>query len=278
MLGALLAFLGGFFTEASSSLTKILFARHKIPYHFFAFLYSFFNAVIFSAILFFSGETFMLASASLPTFALRVVLEIIQLELTIRASVHADRTLFGALRVLTIPLLLGIDVLLGYTLSATQLGGMFLVVLTLGFYFLHTSFRKEGMRYALLTSLNAAVTISLFKYDTDHWNPIATEQFFITGLLAFYFFIFVLRDWWRRTLVVPPFRNLFSMLASSGMSSVLNSFAYHYGPASLILALVRASSVFWSFLSGVAYFGEAQIRRKILCCIVLVCAILLMLL
>ncbi len=277
MLGALLAFLGGFFTEASSSLTKIIFAEQKIPYYFFAFLFSAVNAVIFFLIALLGGESLALSPHSLPTFSLRIVLEIIQLELTIRASVHADRTLFGALRVLTIPLLLCIDILLGYTLSLIQLSGMLLVVLALGFYFLHTSFRKAGMWYALLTSIGAAFTISLFKYDIEHWNSIATEQFFLTAILSLYFFVFVLRDWRHHVLIVPPARKLFSILASSGMSSTLNSFAYHYGPASLILAFVRASSVFWSFLSGIAYFGEVQIRRKILCCIVLVFAILLML-
>ncbi len=277
MFGAVLVFFGQFFSEVSTSLEKVIFAKEKVSYRFFGFIHSFTGAMMFAVLAIIGGHALTLSLASLPTFGIRMFLEILQFEASIRAGARADRTTFGAIRVITIPLLLCIDIFLGYILTPLQIFGMLVTMLALGIYFFGEKFKKDGALLALFTAINAAFLVSLFKYDTTYYNPIAVEQYFIFIGLLIYFSINVAREWWRKTLVMPPLRKLSADLISTNVASGLVSFAYSYGPASLILSFIRSSSVFWSFVSGMTYFGEAKTLRKILCCVLLVVAIMLML-
>ena len=192
-----------------------------------------------------------------------------------RALEIADRTTFGFLRVLTIPLLLLVDVALGYTLTLVQFVGVSLITLSLVFMFLGKRISRKGVALSLFSAVNAVITISIYKYDITNFRSVAVEGMYITAILFCYFALrsFILHG-------SGMFRTLYRkdvayLAGGNGVAAVLVSFAYQYGPASLILAMVRAGSLFWSFIFGAIYFGEVGVRRKFAVLSLLVVAILL---
>jgi drug/metabolite transporter (DMT)-like permease len=278
MIGAFLAFFGECFAEISSSLAKTLFTKHKFSFALYGVLTYFIGATLFLMVALFQGHALVLSGAALLFFGLRFFFEVIQSEVQFRALAYADRTTFGFLRTITIPLLLCVDLLLGYTLSGSQLFGIAIVVIGITLFFSAGSMQKKGAKLALFSALNAVITISLFKYNITHFHAIAVEQFFITLFLSGYFLLRVL--WEDKNQLLTVFRRpeLALQLTTSGIATFLLSFAYQYGPASLILAMIRASGVFWSLISGVLYFNEPKVFRKAVCCVFLVAGIFFMVL
>lgn len=274
MIGTLLAFVGTFIQEMSSSLGKCMLEREELSFSLYGITSYFFSAVFFLGFAVFAGETVSLARAGLLTFFVRFIFEIIQAELQFRALKLANRTTFGSIRVLTIPLLLVVDVTLGYALSMPQLFGILVATFVLFAIFIGPHTEGKGAFLSFLSAINAVVTISLYKYDITHFNSVAAEQFYIALLLLIYFTLrsFALHGKTMFHILVTP--RVFFQSGATGVGSILVSYAYQYAPASLILALLRSSSVFWSFLSGTMYFKETDIRRKFILSSLLVIALL----
>lgn len=88
----------------------------------------------------------------------------------------ADRSTYGFLRVLTIPLLLLVDLALGYSLSQGQIVGVSILTLSVLLLLLNHGLRTKGIGFVLLSAVNAVVTLSLFKYDITHFNSVEVEQ------------------------------------------------------------------------------------------------------
>ena len=277
MLGGLLVFVGEGIQEVSSSLGKQLLVRRELSYAFFGTLNYFLVAVFFLVVAFVSGQSLVFNSAALVFFGARFLVEIAQAEISLRALAKADRTTFGFIRVLTIPLLLVVDILLGYRLAFLELAGIALVVVALSLYFLHERSPRSGVGLTLFTAVNAVVGISLYKYNITHFHTVVAEQFYLCALIATYFLLRTKkheRHAFVKLLLQP--RVIPQVFAHAG-ASVLVSFAYLYGPASLILAFTRASTVFWSFVSGILYFNEPKSLRKGFCCAALIVGVFIML-
>lgn len=271
MIGIILISIGTFFEEVAATIGKQKVLQKEQSVYTMAFLSLFWGTIFFLLISLVQQQGFIFSLASLPTFIPRIFLEIFQMHVTVLAIAYADRSTTNFIRMATIPLLLLADIALGYHITSFQVIGIFIILSALLFVFLDTSINKKGARYALMSAVNAVLTISLYKYDIAHYNSIAAEQLIISGILLVYFFFFAYVFLKENPIVFLRRRIFFVQSLSDGLASVVQSFAYGFAPASVILAGKRSSAVVWSVISGRIYFGEQQLlsRVALLLCIVL---------
>lgn len=126
MLGILLMTAGTSLEELSTTIGKSqLKKRIETPWSYGVLVLSV-TLLIFllAGLVRFSAQHF--DPASIPTMAVRAVLEIFQAVVSIYAVKMADRSTYGFLRTLTIPGLLMVDVALAYKIGASQFIGIFL--------------------------------------------------------------------------------------------------------------------------------------------------------
>src|SRR3989338_6351937 len=121
ILGSFLAILASFFHEVAASIGKKEIKRKEESIYALGFFTHFWGALFFALFGFIITKNIVFVAASLPLFAIRFLLEIVQAEAGIRALAKADRSTYTFLRTGTIPLLLVADVLLGYTFSLNQI-------------------------------------------------------------------------------------------------------------------------------------------------------------
>jgi len=275
MFGVLLASLGSAFSELSDSIGKKKTSELVCSPYTFGFL-SVLGGTVFLIIIGFARNDFVFSLASLPTFLPRLVLEVLQAHVTIQAIMRADRSDFGPVRMLTIPLLLAIDLMLGYTIGTQQIFGMGIIFGTVLILLSYEQFKTKGLFLLLFTAVNAAATISLFKYDITHFNSVASEQAIIGMVLILYFFILAVVRTNENPVRFLFKRTFFVQAVSGGLSSVFGAYAISFAPASIITAALRASAVLFSILSGKIYFSERGFFLKLLLFCVIAAGLLLL--
>ncbi len=260
LLGLFLIFLSSLLGEFSDSVGKKQISLGKENLYFLGFI-NFFWAALFFLVIGLVRDSFVFSLASLPTLLPRLVLEIAQAQVGLMALVRADRSTFSFLRVLTIPLLLLIDLFLGYHLSLAQLLG--LGVITIGIILVSRGLSWRGSGYALFTAVNAVITISLYKYDITHFNSVEAEQGIVTVVLLLYFLIIVLLTRPRDLLALkqPLFLGQYF---SVGAGTYLASLAYNFAPASIVTGAKRAFDLLTAVFSGHFYFKERRFTFKLL--------------
>lgn len=277
MLGIILSSLGAFCEEVGLSIGKTKVAARQESIYTMAFLELLWGAVIFLVMVAWTkGRIFSFTAASLPTFVLRMLLEITLAEVNIRAITKASRSTYGFLRTLTIPLLLIIDIVLGYMIGPWQIAGMALLVLTIVALSYNHGLERRGMGLVLGTAVLAAVTLSLYKYNITHFNSVVGEQLVMITILVLYFWCkarFVAGESPEQFLRQPVF--LFQS-ASAGVGTLLGSFAFVFAPASVILAAKRSSAVLWALLSGQHYFKERHFAAKLMGFLILAAGLVLL--
>ena len=272
MFGILLTAFGTLADEVSTSIGKWEVTRGRESIFTMGFLSSLWGAVFLLVLAFlvpkgffapgFPGG-FVFNMASLPTFMPRVLLEILQAYVTVYAIAHADRSTYGFLRIITIPLLLVTDILLSYSFNLSQIAGMTFIIASLFILFMNHGIRRQGAGVVLFIAVNAVITISLYKYDITLFNFIEAEQSIVSlVLLVFFFFMAFTRAGENplRLLARPVF---FFQSLLSGVSGAVTSFAYLFGTASIITTALRAFSVLFAMLSGHFYFREKKLWIKI---------------
>ena len=262
MLGVPLSILATFFEEISSSIGKAAVQLRQESVYAMGFLDMSWGAVFFLilAIFFPHGP---LIITQWPTFLLRTVCEIIQAYFVLEAIAKTDRSSFGFVRVGTIPILLIIDTLLGYSIAPVQMIGMGVICASLLFLFMNHGINKRGLGYLILATLGAAVTITLYKYDISHGNSLELEQFLVSLVLVIFFYgMSRFREHERpfHLFLKPRFS---FQAATMGIGNILVRFAYFFAPASIITAATRSSTIVWTIVSGRAYFHERHIAIKI---------------
>lgn len=263
MFGILLITVGAFFGEISASVGKKEVEKGKEDINTFVFLNLFWSTSLFALLVAFRRELFIFSFASLPTFSARLILEIFQSYIMVRGMISADRSTFSFIRLLTIPLLLISDLVIGYNLNASQITGVIILSLMLALVFLGKKINHAGVFWLILGAVNAVFTLSLFEYDITHFNSMVAEQLVIQIFLLIFYFFFIL----YRT-KTNPIRLLFKKIFfaqsfSEGISSLLSNFAYGFLPASVATAAVRATAILSAVFFGRMYFGEKHIIYKI---------------
>lgn len=275
MFGVIIVFLSSFFVEVSDSVAKFELKQKQISLYSLAIVNSFLVTFIFIAVNIFQGE-FNFSPASLPIISIRIILEIVLTYIALTAIAKADRSTHGFIRILTIPLLLLVDFMLGYKINGYQLAGMGIIIFSLFLLFSYQGIKKQGAWLSLATAVLAVATITLYKYDITYYNSVAAEQTIIhLALLAFLFPMAIFKtkenpfSFFKQKIFC--FQSLINVIPS-----FLNSYAYIFAPASVILSAYRSSAVFWSVVSGKFYFHEKHFSIKILCLILLVGGIILL--
>jgi hypothetical protein len=261
MLGVLLATVSSAVAELADSILKRKVQLGAASYYTLGFLNFFFSA-LFLIVVGFWRDSFVFSLDSLPTFIPRLLLELLQAQMTIWAIAAADRSAFGPVRTITIPLLLGVDLALGYMLTLPQLVGMTIILGAIVLLLSAESFKTKGLVWLILTAVNAVATISLYKYDLA-FNSVEAEQGIICIVSVLYFYLMA-------TLVaredpLPYLRRPAFLMQSvaSGSALAVVSFAYLFAPASVITTAVRAATVLFSILSGRLYFKEGGFVLKL---------------
>lgn len=262
MFGILLAGFSSALMELSDSIGKKKVGDDTASHYTYGFLWLLFGTV-FLITIGLIRDNLIFSFASLPTFIPRVLLEILQAHITILAVVKADRSDFGILRIFTIPLLLGIDIFLGYSISLQQILAMGMILSAVIVLLSWEKFQTKGLGFLLFISINAAITLSLYKYDITHFNSVEAEQSIILLVLLLYFFILATVIKKENPLRFLATRAFSVQASASGLSSVASSFAYVFAPASVITSALRASAVLFSIISGRMYFKEKHILIKL---------------
>lgn len=261
-LGVGLAAIGSFCEEASSSIGKRQMRLRKENPFTFGLLNAVFGIVIGLAVVIFVRKQFLFSLASLPFFGLRMILEIMQAHGTVKAISLAERSTFGLIRVLTIPLLLAADVLFGKELGSMQVIGIVVIALSMAVFFMNHGFDGKGARLVLFTAINAVFTTLLFRFTITRWNSVEAETMISGCIIATYFYFQARRREHRN-----PFRHLRESAialqsAAYASSGLLLGFGLLYAPAAVVMAVKRSSAVIWSVLSGTAIFHERERLMK----------------
>lgn len=275
MFGIFLALTSSLFTEISTIIGKKEIENHTESVEAMGFLTYFWTMIWYLSIVLYKGG-FVFSLASLPTFIVRTILEIILAHTVLYAVTRSDRSTFSFIRVGTIPLLLIIDLVLGYSFDIKKIIGIGCILFSLLFVFTRKEINKKGIGLLIITVFMAATTISLYKYNISHFNSVETEQFFITYILLIYFSSrIVIKDRVNplRFLVHYPF-SVQSMVR--GIAGVCAGFAYQFAPASIITSVDRSGGIFWSIISGGVFFKERHIIIKFLVLMFLVTGIVLL--
>lgn len=263
MVGILIAFISSACSELSDTIGKRKVGEGVGSYYTFGFLSLFFGTIILIIIGAWRHE-FFFSLASLPTFIPRIILEVLQAHVGVLAIIKADRSDFGPIKTLTIPLLLIADILLGYTVTSQQILGMGLISITIFILLSYERFQTKGLSLVLFTAVNAVATISLYKYDITNFNSVESEQIIVQLVLLLYFFILASVVGRENPFVFLKQRSFLIQAIASGPVSSLTSFAYLFAPASIITAALRVFAVLFSILSGRLYFKEKGFVIKLL--------------
>jgi len=206
---------------------------------------------------------FVFNPESLPTFILRIGLEILILHLVLKGVTLASRTTFSFLRMITIPLLLVIDLFLGYDITTYELIGIGIILLTTLYLASSSILEKIGMWYVIGSAVLAAGTISIYKYHITNYNSVAGEQLTMSAILIVYLFCATLYTTKKNPLRHLRRPRVLIQSFSIGIASVLISFAFLFGASSVVVAAKRTTSVLWSIMSGHFFFNEKKFVFKI---------------
>ncbi|HEY4499610.1 MAG TPA: hypothetical protein VJH70_00550 [Candidatus Paceibacterota bacterium] len=275
MLAILLAFFGTVADEISSSIVKTLGTeRRAIMYR--AILLNSGASIVLFLLIGWWRNTLVFQAASLPTFLLRAVFEIIQITLSMNALLAADRSTFAFMRNITIPLLLIVDVYIGYAPSISQWWGMAVILVVLSMTLKLKVLNMRGAGISALMAANAVITISLFKYNTAHFNSVEIEQALIYGVLAIYLWWLWKREHHNLLLENRTKKIIVSQSIIHSLASVFVSFAVSLGTPAVITTATRASGVLAGIVSGHNYFKERGLFGKLLMSILLIGGLVLL--
>lgn len=249
--------------EAALSIGKKSIAKRTESLYAFGFLGFFWVAIFMLASVIFFEVDFYLSAASLPTLITRIVIECALVYISAKAIAMADRSTAGFLHMITIPLLLLVDIFLGYGVTMMQVAGIALLFVGIGALFLRSKKSMRGAKYLVAMSLIAVVTTSLYKYNITHFNSVAAEQLVVvTCIMLFFSFLAKLhgKSQPARLLLKPA--TGFQSLAS-GLGFAVESFAFLIAPPSIVIAFKRGFALLWSIVFGHKWFHEHKLALKL---------------
>lgn len=143
MIGLLLVLAATFFTETQDTIGKRTIQQGRQSIYTMGFLSLVWSFLFFLVILVFIKKEFIFSRASLPTFLARAALEVVLAHISLLALTKADRSTFSLVRVGTIPLLLAVDIFLGYSISPYALAGIGVIILNALVFALESQHQKR---------------------------------------------------------------------------------------------------------------------------------------
>jgi len=275
MIGVILTAISNIFGEIRTSIGKYEIEHSKESLYAMGFLNSIWVFVFLLILGYFREGGFIFSLESLPTFLIKAVLEVVIILISINAIVKADRSTFSFIRTLTIPLLLVVDIILGYNITLTQIIGVSMVVIALLFLFTNHGLSKEGKLLTLSGSILSVITLSLYKYNITHYNSVEAEQT-LTFLIIIVTLVVIAWIHKKENLFKYLTHKTFMMQSiASGLSGSFISFAFLFAPASIITTSNRSFEIITSMISGRAVFHEKHIVIKIIALALIITGIIL---
>lgn len=263
MFSLILVLLGEGATQISASIGKYEAMRHRESIFALGFL-SFIWTIPFLLIWGTVGPgSLAFAPASIPTFTLRIILELMMLVITIRALIEADRSTFSFLRTLTIPLLLSVDLFIGYQISTYQLIGIALVMAGSMLLATRKVLSRKGKILSLLSAIIAVGTISLFKYNITHFNSVEAEQLYSHIIIAAILWVGAYVRTGENLFAYLKKKTFFQQSLMAGIGHVFLAFSYLYTAPSVVTAARRTFEILISIVIGRKYFHEHHIAIKL---------------
>lgn len=262
MLVLSLLLVSTFLHEVAESLGKRSIQHKEETVFNIAFLGAFWGLILMVGTVVFFNAPIKVSPESIPLLGMRLIGEIALGWIAAKMLVKADLSTIGFLRILTIPLILAVDLILGYHLSIVQIIGIFLMIVALYLAFHHNPKGKRGAGWVLAGAFLAVLTASLFKYNITHYNSVAAEQIIILSAMVTFFFV---TSYSKKKsplkLLIRPVSGAQSF--AQGFSMTILSFAFALAPASIIIALNRTLSLWWTIILGRKYFHETSLPRKL---------------
>lgn len=274
MIGIFFGIVGTFFIEIQNTITKYQSTKyHPLTIAWVGSvcvcLFYVWWLIIWSDV--YGYSHFIPKKESLWLLSLRIILECIQAYITILAIRDTERSTYGFIRILTLPVLLVFDIFIGYSITMIQsiciIFMTWLLTYTLAFDQWKT---YRWWWYALFSAINAACTLSLYKYSLSHYgNTVIGDQLIITTIVCLFFsiWIYIVRPNKIRWLFYDTYF-LWQGIAMA-IGSVLMSFGYQYLLAVEVTMLTRVWWVFWSLVFGVIIFHEKHVYRKAIYVVIL---------
>ncbi len=265
---------GNLLQQSGTAIGKKSMAKRQETIYGYAFLNVFWFTIFLMVFVAF-GANFHFSRSSLPYFLPRLVIEIIMAQIGAIAIHKAELSTFSFLRQLTIPLLLVVDIILGYKISALSMLGMMIIFGTVLFLLGDKTLSKKGSRYVIALALLAVINITLFKYDITHFNSIAAEQIVVGLVLTAYFTVAAWihkreRTWKYLYKARTETQSLFT-----GLGTTIGSFAFLYAPASVITTFSRSTELLFAILFGNIAFHERKLGHKLVGFAVIVIALVI---
>lgn len=269
MIGSLLSLLEAFFEEVSSSLGKKSIAKKEESPYAFLFITYFVGALVYVAASIGAKLPFIFSVESIPTFTVKIILEMLLSYVAVKSLTSFDRSFFSLSRMMTIPFVLIIDAVLGTTLPFYQIVLLFLMLVVFAVLCVHNKVSFKKLYLALPLAVLPAFTIILLKYNISHFNSVFAEQVVSLSLLALWALVtdIILTKENPLRLLTHPI--ILAQATCSGVASIAGSYAYNYGSATIITALRRAFSLLTSLLSDVFFFKKKTKRATVVAIIAL---------
>lgn len=249
--------------EAANSIAKKSIASKTESLYAFGFLGFFWVAVFMAVTVLFFGADFRLSAASLPTLLTRILVECLLVYVAAKAVAVADRSTAGFLHTLTIPLLLLVDIAMGYGITLVQVGGIALLFLGIGLLFLRSKKSNRGAKYLIAMSLIGVITTSLYKYNITHFNSVAAEQLVVVVCIMLFFSLLAAVHRKRQPVTLLFKRSTGAQALASGLGIAIESFAFLFAPPSIVIAFKRGFALLWSIFFGHKWFHEHKLALKL---------------
>lgn len=264
MFGLVFILIGTFFEETTSTIGKYEMKHHLERPFGMGFLNSVALLGIVLSTVVIRWDVLHFSVASIPTLAIRMVFEVIQGVSAVLAVKYAERSTFSFLRTMTIPLILIVDLMLGYVIQPVQIVGMLVIAAALLLLFMNHGIKKAGVWFVVANAVNAVVTTSLYKYNVTHFNSPEFEGLVSAVWYCGMFYILSHVYEKRHPFHLFTNRTLMAQSLSSGFAQFIEGYAYVFAPASVVMATKRSLNIVWSMLFGNKVFHEKHMIVKAL--------------
>lgn len=263
MLGIMLQGIGTFFEEISGSLGKAIVSKRSSALYVLGFLNAGLAFMISVTYLLLGHGEFVLLRQSLPSLAFLVVINMAQAYATMVATAKSSRSTFNFIRTGTMPLLLLVDLVLGYAVSGRQMSGIALIFAALLLLFVNHGIERGGLGVVIFSTVNAVVTISIYKWHLSLGNSVPAEQMVLQLGVAMFFLVGTVRTRDNAALTLLNSKKTWAQTFSYAFGSFVEGFAYQFAAASVILAAKRSFAVLWGIVAGNRLFAEQGLKVKL---------------
>jgi len=162
-----------------------------------------------------------------------------------------------------IPLLLVLDILLGYEITARHILGGIMLLGMLIYIIYKGDFSMKGIKYVIAANLLSVLTITAFKYSTSYFGSTELVNFYSALFAGGLFVVIVGRTKGIKGILKICKPKYLAFASLYGIASVLNAAAYKYMISSMVIACKRFFAMMFGIISGKLYFQEKNLLKKI---------------